>query len=85
MRWIAVFGISGALVFFLALSLLSAHMIDLYHQYNPIDYLTSSITHHGQHKSHEVGGSTLEVEDKIVVMAAMEEEDTAWVAEELPE
>ena len=62
--------------------LLLAHLHDLGDQYGAVDYFTFSLykisTKTPAQRYHSP-------QDKVIVMAKMEHEDTSWVAEELPE
>ncbi|RDW74303.1 DUF3431 domain-containing protein [Aspergillus mulundensis] len=71
-----------ALLLFIPLYLLEAHLADLANQYHAgaylIDWLSSS---NPQSKWAAYTGNTT---DKIIVMARLEEESVSWVHEELP-
>lgn len=65
--------------------LLIRHFLDLGDQYSAFTYFRTSIAQFLSHSPpegpHAIG---IEAEDKIIVMARMETEDTGWVARDLP-
>ena len=79
----AVVGASGLLL--LLVVLLIRHLLDLGNQYSAFTYLRTSSANalfHGPSKAPPAIGS--QVEDKVVVIAKIESEDTDWVPSELP-
>lgn len=61
--------------------LLLLHLVDILGQYRAYDYLLASVTSSPLLASNR--GSALQ--DKIIVMAKLEREDTSWVEEMVPE
>ena len=77
--------VSAAGVSILLVVLLVRHLLDLGNQYSALTYARTSVAEtlfHASSKAPPTIGS--KVEDKVVVMAKMESEDTDWVALELP-
>lgn len=66
-----------------SLYLLEAHLHDLYNQYRAGTYLVDWLDRNGPVHSSPSGDIT--PGDKVIVMAKLEEENTDWVEEELPE
>lgn len=65
--------------------LLIAHFQDLGDQYGVVDYFTFAVSNVKSNRPHESKPIDQTTEDKVIVMAKMEQEDTSWVADELPE
>ena len=67
------------------LVLLIRHFLDLGNQYSAFAYLQTSVRNSLSRPSSEYpSAAVVEADDKIVVMAKVESEDTNWVARELP-
>lgn len=66
-----------------SLYLLEAHLQDLYNQYRAGAYLVDWLDRNGP--IHNAAPGEVTPGDKVIVMAKLEEEDTTWVEEELPE
>lgn len=64
------------------LYLLKNHLQGLCDQYSAGAYLVAWMANHGAHHHSPHRGA---VGDKVIVMARLEEDDTNWVQEELPE
>ena len=82
MRWPTrfLFGLSVALL--IPIFLLVRKLDEIWDQYNVPAYIHSSIKHGILEQPQPLPGA---IGDKIIVMAKLEEEDTSWVAEYLPE
>ena len=70
--------------------LLKSHCEDLWHQYDVPAYVVSAyeaswLAREGHVTPNGTQPSGSNSSDKVIVMARLEQEDTAWVAEELPE
>lgn len=78
--------VTGALVIILVLLvLLTRHLLDLGNQYSAFVYFRTSIANSLFHTQSDYSPpSGVTADDKVVVMAKMESEDTEWVARELP-
>lgn len=77
--------LSSLILLFLISLFLWTYISDLSDQYNVGAYIRTSLerlTLELPHRQPPVGAL---VGDKIIVMAKMEEDDTSWVNEELPE
>lgn len=68
---------------FFSLYLLEAHLRDICNQYRAGAYLADWLDHKGPVQSPVFYNGI--PEDKVIVMAKLEEEHTDWVAEQLPE
>lgn len=77
------FAICASALLFFSLYLLEAHLQDLCNQYRAGAYLVDWLDRNGPVHSSPSGDTT--PGDKVIVMAKLEEEDTNWVEEELPE
>lgn len=77
------FAICASALLIFSLYLLEAHLQDLYNQYRAGAYLVDWLDRNGPVHSPASGDGT--PGDKVIVMAKLEEEDTNWVEEELPE
>lgn len=60
------------------------HLHDLSDQYGVVDYFTFSVLSAVEKRPHR-SQAVDKAGDKIIVMAKLEQEDTSWVVEELPE
>ena len=58
---------------------------DKFETYDPLGYMQASITCFQRNYCREVKPIASAVEDKILVIPAMESVDMSWVVEELPE
>ena len=86
MRWAVRFFAAAALVAIISLLLLVNHLRDLSDQYNTAAYIQASLRNTFLYGTLDyqipIGGK---VGDKVVIMAKLEQEDTDWVAANLPE
>ena len=82
MRWPARFIFGASIVLLIPIFLLVRKLNEVWDQYNVPAYIYSSIKHGTLDQPPPRPGT---VGDKIIVMAKLEEEDTSWVAEYLPE
>lgn len=65
--------------------LLSRHLLDLGNQYRAFSYFQTSLKNSfSQTLSKYPPAVSVEADDKVVVIAKLESEDTDWVAKELP-
>lgn len=77
--------IGASVVLILLLVLLARHLLDLGNQYSAWAYFRTSLANSlFNAPSNYPPTIHVEVDDKVVVMAKMESEDTDWVARELP-
>lgn len=78
--------IIGALtILTLLFLLLTQHLLDLGNQYSAFTYFQTSVKNSFFHAPSNYPPTVgVEADDKVVVMAKMEKEDTSWVARELP-
>ena len=60
------------------------HLHDIGDQYGVVDYFTFSVLSANKKRPYQPKFDD-KVGDKIIVMAKLEQEDTSWVVEELPE
>jgi len=74
--------LGASLILLIPLFFLSRHLLDLWDQYNGSAYMWASISHGTQGRSPPIPAIP---GDKIIVMAKLEQENTDWVAEYLPE
>ena len=73
----------GLLVILVPLYLLERHLHDLYNQYHAGDYVVDWWKYN--QPSYKDAAAQTTPGDKVIVMAKLEEEQTNWVEEELPE
>ncbi|BCR85862.1 DUF3431 domain-containing protein [Aspergillus chevalieri] len=73
----------GLLVIFVPLYLLERHLHDLYNQYHAGDYVVDWWKY--KQPSYKDVAAQTTPGDKVIVMAKLEEEQTNWVEEELPD
>lgn len=66
----------------IGLIFLGRHLSDLADQYSAGSYFIDSLD---LNKNGTIPPPAADVEDKVIVMASLEEEDTGWVEEHLPE
>lgn len=83
MKGVSRVAICASVLLLFSLYLLEAHLQDLYNQYRAGAYLVDWLDRNGP-VHNAVSGDT-PPGDKVIVMAKLEEEDTNWVEEELPE
>ena len=86
MRWLLRFAITAFALLLIPLFLLQSHIRDIWDQYSIGSYVGSSWVNtfgHEEVESHRT--FTGDVGDKVIIMAKLEEEDTSWVKEHLPE
>ena len=85
MKSIRRFTIGALIISTLPLVLLIRHLLDLGNQYSAITYFQSSFKDTLSHApSSNLSVVGVEDDDKVVVMAKLESENTDWVASELP-
>lgn len=65
--------------------MLLAHMRDLGEQYGVLDYLAATVANTFSNQPPPRAMAVHTAGDKVVVMGRMENEDTTWVEEDLPE
>ena len=82
MRWPARFIFGASIVLLIPIFLLVRKLNEIWDQYNVPAYIHSSIKHGTLEQPGLLPGA---IGDKIIIMAKLEEEDTSWVAEYLPE
>ena len=84
MRTTKRIAVGASLVLTLLIVLLARRLLDLGNQYSAFTYFRTSVGRYTFHSSSN-GPPTVGVhaDDKVVVMAKMESEDTEWVAKEL--
>lgn len=73
----------ASFLLFFPLYLLEAHLQDLYDQYSAGAYVTDWWNY--KQPTSQNAGSQKTPGDKVIVMAKMEQEQTSWVEDELPE
>lgn len=77
--------ISALIISTLPLMLLIRHLLDLGNQYSAFAYFQASFRNSPSHApSNYPPAVGVDADEKIVVMARLESEDTNWVARELP-
>jgi len=74
--------LGASLILLIPLFFLSRHLLDLWDQYNGSAYVVAFISHGNQVRTPPIPAQP---GDKIIVMAKLEQENTDWVAEYLPE
>ncbi len=82
MRQTLRFFLAGCLVLLIALFFLAREVLDIWDQYSISSYIGASIGHGAPAKAPAIPGKP---GDKIIVMAKLEQEDTNWVENYLPE
>ena len=82
MRWASRLFLTISAIFLIPLFFLTRKTIDLWDQYSLSAYIRTSINNGPQAERPPVPAR---LDDKIVVMAKLEQENTNWVAEYLPE
>lgn len=82
MRQTLRLSLAACLILLIALFFLTRKVLDTWDQYSISSYIRASINHGAQAEAPTIPG---EPGDKIVVMAKLEQEDTNWVEEYLPE
>jgi hypothetical protein len=82
MRRPARFLFGASIILLIPFFLLIRKLDEIWIQYNVPAYIQSSIEHGALEQPPPLPGA---IGDKIIVMAKLEEEDTSWVAEYLPE
>lgn len=86
MRWSLRFALSASVLLIILLLLLKNHLEDLWDQYNVGSYISHSWKTAFQYGTVDDNPAFRgEPGDKIIVMAKLEKENTAWVTEHLPE
>ena len=78
-------GIGIAILSIVPLTVLLLHLSDLSDQYNTFDFVQNSVSTVIYNVHEDLPAVAPHIGDKIIVMARTEEEDTSWVAKELPE
>ena len=85
MKAIGRVALGASLISLLLGFLLARHFLDLGNQYSALTYVRTSLTKSWSYApSDSLPAIGVKVEDKIVVMAKVESEDTDWVARQLP-
>jgi hypothetical protein len=74
--------LGASLILLIPLFFLSRHLLDLWDQYNCSAYVVAFISHGNQVRTPPIPAQP---GDKIIIMAKLEQENTDWVAEYLPE
>ena len=73
------------IIWTLPFMLLIRHVLDLGNQYSAFSYIQTSFKNSLFHTLfNDPPALAVEADDKVVVMAKLESEDTNWVAKELP-
>lgn len=90
MRCAARLAIGTSILLLVPLWLLKNHCEDLWHQYDVSAYVlgtyeSSWLAGKGNVTTNSTMPAVNNSSDKVIVMARLEEEDTSWVVEELPE
>ncbi len=90
MRGVARLAICTSILLIVPLWLLKSHCEDLWHQYDVSAYVVSAyeaswLPGEGHVTPNGTKPSSKNSSDKVIVMARLEQEDTSWVAEMLPE
>ena len=75
----------ASLLLLFPLFLLEAHLKDLYDQYHAGEYVADWWKYKQPQPNYQDVAHQVYVGDKVIVMAKLEEENTNWVEEELPE
>lgn len=83
MKGVSRVAICASVLLLFSLYLLEAHLQDLYNQYRAGAYLVDWLDRNGP--VHNAVSGVTTPGDNVIVMAKLEEEDTTWVEEELPE
>lgn len=76
--------IGALMVLLIPLLLLFRHLLDLGSQYSASTYFRTSVANSLSHAPPKPPAVGIEADDKVVVMAKVESEDTNWVEMELP-
>lgn len=86
MRWTVRFALTASIVSIILLLILKQHLEDLWQQYNVPAYLRSSFKNSFRYgELDHLAPVSGKMGDKIIVMARLEQENTDWVAKNLPE
>ena len=85
MRWTVRFAITASLILMVLLFILKEHLEDLWDQYNVPAYVRSSFKNTFRHGPLDyLTPVPSKMADQIIIMAKLEEENTDWVARNLP-
>lgn len=77
--------IASSLLIILLLLFLKRYVEDIFEQYDAAAYLADSLKPDNQDGASQPADALGRLGDKVIVMAKLEEENTNWVQEELPE
>ena len=86
MRWTLRLAVSASFVVIILLLLLKHHLEDLWGQYRVGMYIATSWKNSFKHGTvQDTARFQGKLGDKVIIMAKLEQEDTDWVSDELPE
>jgi len=85
MKYRTIFCLGGAIVAFFLIDLLLKNVLDLCTQYDAFAYLSTSLSSGAAQGAYQIRPADSAFQDRVIVMAALEQEDTSWVANELPD
>jgi len=85
MKWGTRFILVSALLCVIAITIFLFGLEEKFEIYDPISYIQSSIPWLSREEMPLEDADSWFVEDKIIVIPAMEDQDTSWVAEDLPQ